>query len=82
MSSEKKRLANAGLSDLFFNYAHPNYDKLRAAGYPAQDSAVIAALQRDAEDFISTLGVALNDLGFAPPLPSAEQFADDFLARL
>ena len=80
------RLSNAGLSDLFFNHEHPNYDKacegVATGDTKVDDLPLRKELMLDAEEFIGTLAVALNDLGYAPPLPSAEQFADDFLARL
>jgi hypothetical protein len=75
----------AGLSDLFFNYEHPEYDKLvdsQKKSFSRDQDARRAALVTDATDFRTTLDLALEGYSINLILPSAEDFADDFLARL
>lgn len=74
------------LSDLFFNYEHPNMDRLMkgAEHRHIKDAELHAALALDAEDFLGTLtastanganydGVPLKDM--------AQRLASDFLER-
>lgn len=66
------RGVSAALSDLFFNYAHDNFDGLPE---DAEDGEVTAALKLDAEPFAGSLAI----LGFEVPI---DDLVADFLGRL
>jgi hypothetical protein len=64
------------LSDLFFNYDHPRFDKLQE-GEADDDDKVWSALEGDVEEFLQTMGVdehAIVDL--------VPDFIRDFLSRV
>lgn len=104
MSSERsKRFPDslAGLSDLFFNYEHPTFDKLNEhdvkepfesgadeiSADEAWDGARHQALVTDAADFLTTLMIAIPEeriVGYGEVFtyPTAEEFANDMLARI
>jgi hypothetical protein len=55
------------LSDLFFNYEHPSRDSAVNGGHGFNDDAVLTALNKDAEDFLRTMGLddhAIVDLSW------------------
>lgn len=55
-------IREAAMSDLFFNYDHPNYRASRTSEDlnhgPDTEAEVKAALRLDAEDFVNTLHLA------------------------
>jgi hypothetical protein len=90
MSSDKRLPDNlSGLSDLFFNYEHPHFDGRRIVrdgkegeGRTYEDER--ASLVLDAEDFLKTFYLAVEPIRDVECMfdVTAEQLADDFLARL
>lgn len=74
------RLANAGLSDLFFNHDHSAYHRLysvaTAAGTVVNPKDEEAAVKEAAEEFA---GMVLNAFGVAV---DADELVADFFARL
>ncbi len=93
MSVSVERLPDVliGLSDLFFNYEHPNYDALhRETSHPTVEDEH-AALVKDAEDFLGTFAIAINGvlqvnnfdaIVFEAPSFAPAQLAQAFLERL
>ncbi len=73
-------MINPGLSDLFFNYEHPEYDRLNdpEGNLSASDEDLHRAILTDATQFVSTLELAFPGAHINTPA----ELADDFMARL
>lgn len=77
-------MAEAGISDLFFNYEHPGWDKgkkesselLNFEGYAVTESE-LAGLREDVKDFTGTLSRLLGGV----PIDN-EALIADFLKRM
>lgn len=69
-----KKIDNAGVSDLWFNHDHSNYQPDSAKG---RDDYDLPAMLEEAESFSITLQAAgITDA------PSASELVEDFFARL
>lgn len=83
-SVHNRHFSAATMSDLFFNYEHPAYDRVMSgrSEYDAPtDEEIQAALLEDARDFCSTFFEGQPDeLRAADESPEA--FVKDFLRRL
>jgi len=67
---------NLILSDLFFNHVHPTYDNLFDSPEEVTREMMKEAILVDAQEFVNSYNGALI------AKHTAEEYADDFMARL
>ena len=76
MNNKRKVMINAVVSDLFFNHTHDQYEALFGDREVSHEDMATAILE-DAKEFVDAYG-AISEIGQY----TAQEFADDFMARL